>query len=218
MTSTRIDYHVQPGGTLAGKLRVPGDKSISHRAVMLGALAEGVTRVTGLLQGEDVLSTLAAFRAMGVRAEGPNGGRLVIHGVGLHGLKAPAGVPGGQRARGFTLRGLRKLDMGNSGTAMRLMAGILAGQSFNSALTGDDSLRLRPMNRVAVPLERMGAKIDTADGGRPPLRIKGGQPLHGIDYVMPMASAQVKSSLLLAGLYATGEQDQHLRFGPHRLG
>ena len=189
MTSTRIDYHVQPGGTLAGKLRVPGDKSISHRAVMLGALAEGETRVTGLLQGEDVLSTLAAFRAMGVRAEGPDDGRLVIHGVGLQGLKAPVG----------------ELDMGNSGTAMRLMAGILAGQKFDSALTGDDSLRLRPMNRVAVPLASMGALIQTADGGRPPLRIKGGQSLHGIDYVMPMASAQVKSSLLLAGLYATGE-------------
>ena len=189
MTSTRIDYRVQPGGTLSGQVRVPGDKSISHRSVMLGALAEGVTRVTGLLQGEDVLATLAAFRAMGVRAEGPQDGRLVIHGVGLQGLKAPAG----------------KLDMGNSGTAMRLMAGILAGQTFDSVLTGDDSLRLRPMNRVAVPLERMGAKIDTADGGRPPLRITGGQHLHGRDYVMPMASAQVKSALLLAGLYATGE-------------
>ncbi len=189
MTSTRIDYRVQPGGTLAGSVRVPGDKSISHRSVMLGALAEGVTHVTGLLQGEDVLATLAAFRAMGVRAEGPDDGRLVIHGVGLHGLKAPAG----------------ELDMGNSGTAMRLMAGILAGQTFDSALTGDDSLRLRPMNRVAVPLASMGAVIHTADGGRPPLRIKGGQRLHAIDYVMPMASAQVKSSLLLAGLYATGE-------------
>ncbi len=189
MTSTRIDYRVQPGGTLTGRVRVPGDKSISHRSVMLGALAEGVTHVTGLLQGEDVLSTLAAFRAMGVRAEGPDNGRLVIHGVGLHGLKAPKG----------------ELDMGNSGTAMRLMAGILTGQAFDSALTGDDSLRLRPMNRVAVPLASMGAVIHTADGGRPPLRIKGGQRLHGIDYVMPMASAQVKSSLLLAGLYATGE-------------
>ena len=189
MTSMRIDYHVQPGGTLTGKLRVPGDKSISHRSVMLGALAAGVTRVTGLLQGEDVLSTLAAFRAMGVRAEGPDDGRLVIHGVGLHGLKPPKG----------------ELDMGNPGTAMRLMAGILAGQAFDSALTGDDSLRLRPMNRVAVPLASMGAVIHTAAGGRPPLRIKGGQHLHGIDYVMPMASAQVKSSLLLAGLYATGE-------------
>ncbi len=189
MATARIDYHVQPGGTLTGTLRVPGDKSISHRSVMLGALAEGVTRVTGLLQGEDVLSTLAAFRAMGVRAEGPDHGRLVIHGVGLHGLKAPTG----------------ELDMGNSGTAMRLMAGILAGQPFDSVLTGDDSLRLRPMNRVAVPLGSMGAVIRTAEGGRPPLRIQGGQSLRGIDYAMPMASAQVKSSLLLAGLYATGE-------------
>ena len=182
-------YLVQPGGCLNGRVRVPGDKSISHRSVMLGSLAEGTTRVTGLLEGEDVLSTLGAFRAMGVHAEGPDHGRLVVHGVGLHGLQAPS----------------RPLDMGNSGTAMRLMAGILAGQKFNSELIGDESLTKRPMKRVAEPLARMGAVIDTADGGRPPLRIHGGKPLHGIDYVMPMASAQVKSSLLLAGLYAEGE-------------
>jgi 3-phosphoshikimate 1-carboxyvinyltransferase len=189
MTASRIDYHVQPGGTLAGRIRVPGDKSISHRSVMLGALAEGVTGVTGLLEGEDVLSTLAAFRAMGVQAEGPDHGRLTIHGVGLRGLKKPATV----------------LDMGNSGTAMRLMAGILAGQSFDTELTGDDSLRKRPMGRVATPLASMGAVIHTAEGGRPPLQIRGAQRLHGIDYHMPVASAQVKSSLLLAGLYAEGE-------------
>ena len=189
MSSTRINYHVQPGGTLAGRLRVPGDKSISHRCVMLGALAQGVTEVSGLLEGEDVLSTLAAFRAMGVRAEGPHGGRLTLHGVGLHGLKKPAAV----------------LDMGNSGTAMRLMAGILAGQMFDTELSGDDSLRKRPMGRVSTPLTAMGAAIHTAAGGRPPLRISGGQTLHAIDYTMPMASAQVKSALLLAGLYAEGE-------------
>jgi 3-phosphoshikimate 1-carboxyvinyltransferase len=184
-----IDYLVQPGGVLAGRLRVPGDKSISHRSVMLGSLAEGTTEVTGLLEGEDVLSTLGAFRAMGVQAEGPRQGQLVIHGVGLHGLKAPT----------------QALDMGNSGTAMRLMAGLLAGQAFDSTLVGDESLSKRPMKRVAEPLARMGARIETNEGGRPPLRIKGGQPLHGIEYVMPMASAQVKSCLLLAGLYAQGE-------------
>ena len=144
-----IDYVIQPGGRLAGRIRVPGDKSISHRAVMLGALADGVTRVTGLLEGEDVLCTIAAFRAMGVALDGPRQGRLTIHGVGLHGLKAPG----------------RPLDMGNSGTAMRLMAGILAGQSFDSELIGDASLSQRPMRRVAEPLAAMGAAITTAEGG-----------------------------------------------------
>jgi 3-phosphoshikimate 1-carboxyvinyltransferase len=187
--SKTIDYRVQPGGKLTGHIRVPGDKSISHRSVMLGSLAHGTTRVSGLLEGEDVLSTLGAFRAMGVRAEGPDKGKLVIHGVGLRGLKASAAP----------------LDMGNSGTAMRLMAGILAGQSFDSELVGDESLNKRPMKRVSDPLAAMGAVITTADGGRPPLKIRGGAPLHGIDYVMPVASAQVKSCLLLAGLYAKDE-------------
>ena len=188
MSPIAARYLVQPGGRLSGTVRVPGDKSISHRAVMLGSLAEGTTHVSGLLEGEDVLSTLGAFRAMGVRAQGPEQGELVVHGVGLHGLKAPG----------------RPLDMGNSGTAMRLMAGILAGQAFESELVGDESLSKRPMKRVAEPLARMGAVIDTGEGGRPPLRIRGGRRLHGIDYAMPMASAQVKSSLLLAGLYADG--------------
>ncbi len=187
--SKTIDYLVQPGGMLTGHIRVPGDKSISHRSVMLGSLAEGASVVTGLLEGEDVLSTLAAFRAMGVQAEGPTGGKLIIHGVGLRGLKAPR----------------HALDMGNSGTAMRLMAGILAGQSFDSELIGDESLSKRPMKRVADPLRTMGASIGTSEGGRPPLIIKGGQKLRGIDYHMPVASAQVKSCLLLAGLYAEGE-------------
>jgi len=187
--SKTIDYIVQPGGKLTGRIRVPGDKSVSHRSVMLGSLAEGTTRVTGLLEGEDVLSTLGAFRAMGVQAEGPDHGKLVIHGLGLHGLKAPK----------------QALDMGNSGTAMRLMAGILAGQSFDSELIGDESLSKRPMKRVSDPLGAMGAVIATAEGGRPPLRIAGGRKLHGIDYPMPVASAQVKSCLLLAGLYAAGE-------------
>jgi len=187
--SNRIDYRVAPGGLLKGRLRVPGDKSISHRSVMLGALASGVTHVTGLLEGEDVLSTLAAFRAMGVQAKGPDQGKLAIQGVGLHGLRPPA----------------QPLDMGNSGTAMRLMAGILAGQDFDSVLIGDESLSKRPMKRVSDPLAEMGAHIETNEGGRPPLRIHGKQKLHGITYHMPMASAQVKSCLLLAGLYADGE-------------
>ena len=188
MSGSNIEFIVQPRGRLTGRIRVPGDKSISHRSVMLGALADGTTEIDGLLEGEDVLATLAAFRAMGVKAEGPNNGRLVIHGVGLHGLQAPT-VP---------------LDMGNSGTAMRLMSGILAGQSFDSELVGDASLSKRPMNRIADPLRSMGAVIETEDQGRPPLRIRGGQSLHGITYQLPVASAQVKSALLLAGLYAGG--------------
>ena len=184
-----IDYEVTPGGKLTGELRVPGDKSISHRSVMLGALAEGVTTATGLLEGEDVLCTVAAFRAMGVAIDGPRGGEVRITGVGLRGLKAPSAP----------------LDMGNSGTAMRLMAGILAGQSFDTTLIGDASLSKRPMKRVADPLSRMGARIAAGEGGRPPLRIRGGSTLRGIDYALPVPSAQVKSALLLAGLYADGE-------------
>jgi len=183
-----LDYLIQPGGQLRGRLRVPGDKSISHRSVMLGALASGETEVSGLLEGEDVLATLAAFRAMGIAADGPHDGRLVIHGAGRGGLRAPCAV----------------LDMGNSGTAMRLMAGILAGQAFDSVLTGDESLRKRPMGRVAEPLAAMGAEIETAAGGRPPLQIRGRRRLHGIDYCLPVPSAQVKSALLLAGLFAAG--------------
>lgn len=186
---TRVDYIVQPGGRLRGRLRVPGDKSISHRAVMLGALANGRTVIDGLLEGEDVLCTVAAFRQMGVAIEGPRAGHVEIAGAGLHGLKPPA----------------RPLDLGNSGTAMRLMAGILAAQPFDAELIGDASLRRRPMQRVAEPLAQMGARIETAEGGRPPLRIQGGQRLRGIHYRLPVASAQVKSAILLAGLYADGE-------------
>jgi len=190
MNSIRqVDFIVQPGGKLSGRIRVPGDKSISHRSVMLGALAEGTTRVTGLLEGEDVLCTLGAFRAMGVRAQGPEHGKLVIEGVGLRGLRPPT----------------QPLDMGNSGTAMRLMTGILAGQAFDSVLVGDASLSKRPMKRVSEPLNSMGAQIETAEGGRPPLRIAGGRPLHGVQYRLPVPSAQVKSSVLLAGLFAQGE-------------
>lgn len=185
----KVTYRVQPGGQAQGRLRVPGDKSMSHRSIMLGALAEGVTEVKGFLEGEDSLATLQAFREMGVAIEGPHQGKVTIHGVGMHGLKAPAGP----------------LYVGNSGTAMRLFSGLLAGQAFDSELTGDESLTKRPMGRVADPLRLMGATIDTAEGGRPPLKIHGGAALKGIDYDMPMASAQVKSCLLLAGLYAQGE-------------
>jgi 3-phosphoshikimate 1-carboxyvinyltransferase len=182
----KITFTVQPGGSLNGALRVPGDKSISHRSIMLGSLAEGVTEVSGFLEGEDSLATLQAFRDMGVRIEGPDRGRVTIHGVGLHGLKAPN----------------KPLDLGNSGTSMRLLAGLMAGQAFDVEMHGDASLSKRPMKRVTAPLAEMGAKVETAEAGTPPLQVRGGQQLHGIDYHMPVASAQVKSCLLLAGLYA----------------
>lgn len=188
IVSTATDYLIQPGGSLHGRLRVPGDKSISHRAVIIGSLADGVTRVRGLLEGADVLATIAAFRAMGVELSGSGEGRLRIDGVGLQGLQAPSAP----------------LDMGNSGTAMRLLAGVLAAQHFDSELTGDASLRQRPMRRVAEPLQAMGAAVTMGAEGRPPLRIAGGRVLHGIDYAMPVASAQVKSALLFAGMYADG--------------
>lgn len=188
MHSTDLIFLAKPGSSLAGRIRVPGDKSISHRSIMLGSLAEGTTEVEGFLEGEDALATLQAFRDMGVVIEGPHHGRVTIHGVGLHGLKAPAGP----------------LYMGNSGTSMRLLSGLLAAQSFDTTLTGDASLSKRPMNRVAKPLREMGAVIETGPEGRPPLTIKGGQRLTGMAYDMPMASAQVKSCLLLAGLYAAG--------------
>jgi cyclohexadieny/prephenate dehydrogenase / 3-phosphoshikimate 1-carboxyvinyltransferase len=188
MHSNDLIFLANPGGKLSGRIRVPGDKSISHRSIMLGSLAEGTTHVEGFLEGEDALATLQAFRDMGVVIEGPHHGRVTIHGVGLNGLKAPAGP----------------LYMGNSGTSMRLLSGLLAAQSFDTTLTGDASLSKRPMNRVAKPLREMGAVIETAPEGRPPLMIKGGQRLTGMDYEMPMASAQVKSCLLLAGLYAAG--------------
>jgi len=185
-TEKQITFTVQPGGSLTGALRVPGDKSISHRSIMLGSLAEGVTEVKGFLEGEDSLATLQAFRDMGVQIEGPDRGNVTIHGVGLHGLKPPAGP----------------LDLGNSGTSMRLLAGLMAGQAFDVEMHGDASLSKRPMKRVTEPLALMGAKVDSSGAGTPPLKVHGGQQLHGIDYPMPVASAQVKSCLLLAGLYA----------------
>ncbi|MGI9304118.1 MAG: 3-phosphoshikimate 1-carboxyvinyltransferase [Gammaproteobacteria bacterium] len=183
-----IEFETAPVGPLAGSLQVPGDKSISHRAVMLGAIAEGESTVTGFLSGSDCLATVAAMRAMGVHTAESGPGMLRIHGAGLRGLQAPAGP----------------LDLGNSGTSMRLMAGLLAGQAFDTTLTGDSSLSVRPMRRVTGPLGQMGAAIETSDDGTPPVKISGGRRLSGIDYEMPVASAQIKSSLLLAGLYAHG--------------
>ena len=185
-SSLMLNYNAQPGGSVQGTIRVPGDKSISHRSIMLGSLAEGKTEISGFLEGEDALATLQCFRDMGVVIEGPDKGKVTVHGVGLSGLKEPQG----------------ELYVGNSGTSMRLLAGILAGQSFSTTMTGDVSLNKRPMGRVAEPLTSMGAAVKTAANGRPPLIITGGQSLSGFHYEMPIASAQVKSCLLLAGLYA----------------
>jgi len=187
--SETITFNIQPGGSLRGEIRVPGDKSMSHRSIMLGSLAEGVTHVKGFLNAEDALATLAAFKAMGVEIEGPVNGEVTIHGVGKHGLKEPK----------------EPLYLGNSGTSMRLLSGLLAGQKFNTVLTGDRSLSSRPMKRVTAPLATMGAQIETEADGTAPLRITGTDQLKSIDYVMPMASAQVKSCMLLAGMYAEGE-------------
>jgi 3-phosphoshikimate 1-carboxyvinyltransferase len=177
------------GQLLSGSVRVPGDKSVSHRAVMLGAIAEGTTRIRGFLEGEDTRATARVFAQLGVRIEAPNAGERVVHGVGLHGLR-------GSHA---------PLDCGNAGTGMRLLTGLLAAQPFDSTLIGDESLSKRPMRRVTEPLAAMGALIDSEPGGLPPLRIRGGANLRGVETTTAVASAQVKSALLLAGLYADGE-------------
>ena len=182
------DWIAGPGTPLHGGLTVPGDKSISHRAVMLAAIADGTSRIDGFLEGADTRATADAFAAMSVRIDMPEPSVRIVHGVGIDGLKAPQSP----------------LDCGNAGTAMRLLAGLLAGQSFNSTLAGDASLSKRPMQRVIEPLHSMGAHIDS-NQGLPPLQITGGQSLKGIEYDLPVASAQVKSALLLAGLYAGGE-------------
>jgi len=190
MNNNKVSFRVFPSATLRGVARVPGDKSISHRSIMLGSIAEGVTHVTGFLQAEDCLATMNAFRAMGVTIEGPtHNGEVTVHGVGMHGLQAPK----------------EPLYLGNSGTSMRLLSGLLAGQSFDVELTGDASLTRRPMKRVTEPLRQMGAVIKTSPTGTAPLKIRGGGTLEGIHYDMPVASAQVKSCLLLAGLYADRE-------------
>ncbi|MGV6825566.1 MAG: 3-phosphoshikimate 1-carboxyvinyltransferase [bacterium] len=188
-STINIEYKVQPGGNLTGTVQVPGDKSMSHRSIMFGSLAEGVTHIEGFLEGEDSLATLNAFRQMGVNIEGPENGRVVIHGVGMHGLQQPDAP----------------LDLGNSGTSMRLLSGLLAGQGLALTLVGDSSLSSRPMRRVTGPLSTMGAVIETEADGTAPLRIQPNADMKGIEYDMPMASAQVKSSVLLAGLYADGD-------------
>ena len=185
----QLDWICTPCGPLHGGLTIPGDKSVSHRAMMLAALANGRSRVRGFLEGEDTRATAAILQQLGVTIETPAPGERIVHGVGLHGLRAADGA----------------LDCGNAGTGMRLFAGLLAGQAFDSVLTGDASLSQRPMRRVIEPLAAAGAVIDSEAGGLPPLRIHGGRKLRGIDYTLPVASAQVKSALLLAGLYAEGE-------------
>jgi 3-phosphoshikimate 1-carboxyvinyltransferase len=186
-TTTARRYIVRPAASVQGELRVPGDKSISHRALMLGGIADGPTSISGFLASEDCLATLAALGALGVRIERRQETLVRVHGAGRDGLTGSAGL----------------LDMGNAGTAIRLLMGLLAGQRFDSTLSGDASLQRRPMERVAAPLRAMGARIDT-QAGRAPVHIHGGAALQGIDYALPMASAQVKSALLLAALYAQG--------------
>lgn len=179
-------YSISETKRFRGEITVPGDKSISHRGIMLGSLAEGDTYLHGFLEGADCLSSISCFRKMGIEIE-RDGSEVTIHGKGLHGLKRPSEI----------------LDAGNSGTTTRLMSGILAGQDFSSTITGDDSLRTRPMKRVVVPLSEMGASIDSENGCLP-MTIHGGS-LHEIDYVSPVASAQVKSCVLFAGLFADGK-------------
>ena len=182
-----FDWSSRPGKPLHGELRVPGDKSVSHRALMLSAIAEGTSHIRGFLEGDDTRATAAVLSKLGVKIDAPSAGERVVHGVGLHGL-----------------RGCNEpLDCGNAGTGMRLLSGLLAGQAFDSELIGDASLSKRPMRRVTDPLTQMGAKIDTRDG-LPPLLLRGGQAMQGIHYALPVASAQVKSALLLAGLYSDG--------------
>ncbi|RUR19698.1 3-phosphoshikimate 1-carboxyvinyltransferase [Legionella sp. km535] len=184
---SRLNFVSHPVHSIKGELNVPGDKSISHRSIIFGAIAKGITEVQGFLDGEDCMATIKAFQSMGVAIEGPHKQQVLIHGVGKHGLKKPD----------------RIIDCGNSGTSMRLLAGLLAAQDFDSTLTGDESLLKRPMLRISKPLSQMGASVNTHEG-KPPITIKGGQKLKAIDYVMPEASAQVKSCILLAGIYAEG--------------
>ncbi len=183
------DWMAKTGTAISGRISAPGDKSVSHRAIMLAAIADGVSRIEGFLEGEDTRATARIYQQMGVKIETPEDGVRIVHGVGIDGLRAPDSV----------------LDCGNSGTAMRLLAGVLAAQRFASVLSGDASLAQRPMRRVAEPLAQMGALIATTDDGRPPLHISPAASLRGIDYASPIASAQVKSALLLAGIWAEGE-------------
>lgn len=191
--ANKLDWIVSRGRALRGELEIPGDKSVSHRAVMLAALADGVSTIDGFLEGEDTRATAAIFSQLGVRIETPSPSRRIVYGVGVDGLQAPDAP----------------LDCGNAGTGMRLLSGLLAAQAFDSTLVGDESLSKRPMRRVIDPLSRMGARIESEAGGLPPLRIRGGQSIRGMDYTLEVASAQVKSAVLLAGLYAEGETVVH---------
>lgn len=188
-----LDWRAGAGQALQGEIAVPGDKSVSHRAIMFASLADGESQVHGFLEGEDTRATAAIFAKLGVRIEAAGVGGRVVQGVGIDGLHGCA----------------EALDCGNAGTGMRLLAGLLAGQRFDSVLTGDASLSKRPMARVIDPIARMGGLIESDPGGLPPLRIHGGCTLRGIDYTLPVASAQVKSAVLLAGLYAHGETTIH---------
>jgi 3-phosphoshikimate 1-carboxyvinyltransferase len=189
MSVERIGWIASRGTPLRGELVVPGDKSVSHRAVMLAALADGESHIDGFLEGADTRATAAILSQLGVRIEASSPSRRIVHGAGVDGLRAPTAP----------------LDCGNAGTGMRLLAGLLAAQPFDSVLVGDASLSKRPMRRVVDPLASMGARIDTEAGGLPPLRIRGGARLRGVDFESPVASAQVKSAVLLAGLFADGE-------------
>ncbi len=189
LNPARLDFYCEPADEISGQVQVPGDKSISHRAIMFGALAEGLTQVQGFLEGEDCLATMSAFQKMGVSITRSAPGAVTIKGVGIKGLQAP-GVP---------------LDVGNSGTSMRLLLGLLAAQSFDTVLIGDESLSQRPMTRVTEPLTAMGGCFETTKAGTAPVKILASSSLSAIDYQLPMASAQVKSAVLLAGLYAQGE-------------
>ncbi|HKV96911.1 MAG TPA: 3-phosphoshikimate 1-carboxyvinyltransferase [Gammaproteobacteria bacterium] len=184
----RCDFLLQPGGSVRGRIRVPGDKSISHRALLLGALAQDETRISNFLESQDCLATLKALRTLGVPIDHARTGHVRIQGVGVEGLRMPA----------------RTLDCGNSATSMRLLSGVLAGQPFAATLDGDESLRRRPMQRVIEPLTLMGARFENT-GGHAPLTVHGCRPLKSLRYKLPVASAQVKSAILLAGLQATGE-------------
>lgn len=184
---------VHPGGCLEGSVVVPGDKSISHRAVMFSALADGISDISDCLMGEDVVSTINAFRHMGVQIDQVAETRLRVLGVGVDGLKSPPST----------------LYLGNSGTSMRLLAGLLAGAGIRATLTGDASLSKRPMRRVSEPLTMMGAGIETSADGTPPVTLNGQVPLTAIDYDLPVASAQVKAAVLLAGLFAAGRTSVH---------
>lgn len=188
-----LDWRAGAGRALTGEISVPGDKSVSHRAVMFASLADGESQVQGFLEGEDTRATAAIFTRLGVGIDASAPGSRVVRGVGIDGLQACADA----------------LDCGNAGTGMRLLAGLLAGQRFDSVLIGDASLSKRPMARVIAPIASMGGLIESEPGGLPPLRIHGGRALRGIEYTLPVASAQVKSAVLLAGLYADGETVVH---------